>query len=279
MKDEKDAGKNSGAEFNQDLKRADEQTRDAETPLTNSPSIHPSAFIPHPSSLPPVPWTSRDVWWGIASFGAWFALVLLFRLVIDYFSLNMDLGLLVTLGELLLLVPLWWLTGRKYGVGWKSLGLRNFKGVMVGLGCGLMLLSFAFNFAYSLFLALFNLTMQIDLTPLFAELSSPWLFFIGGALVAPLVEELFFRGFVFAGFRQKYGWQKAAAISSALFALLHLTPTAFIPIFILGYIFAALYHFSGSIWPGILMHVLTNSLALGAAYLVANAEKFGIPLG
>ncbi len=105
------------------------------------------------------------------------------------------------------------------------------------------------------------------------------LFFIGGALVAPVVEELFFRGFIFAGFRQKYGWQKAAALSSALFALLHLTPTAFIPIFILGYIFAALYHFSGSIWPGILMHALSNSLALGAAYLLANAEKFGIPLG
>jgi membrane protease YdiL (CAAX protease family) len=57
-----------------------------------------------------------------------------------------------------------------------------------------------------------------------------------------------------------------------------LTPTAFIPIFILGYIFAVLYRFSGSIWPGILMHVLTNSLALGAAYLLANADKFGIPL-
>jgi len=229
--------------------------------------------------ISPVPWTTRDVWLGLVSFGLWLLLVLVFRVVIEYFSLSLDLGLLVTLGELLLLVPVWWLTVRKYRIGWDSLGLRSFRGAMVGLGCGLMILSFAFNFVYSLFLALFGLQIQIDLTPIFAELSSPWFFFIGGAVVAPVVEELFFRGFVFGGLRQQYGWQRAALISSALFALLHLTPTAIIPIFILGYIFAFLYHRSGSIWPAILMHVLTNSLALGAAYVVANADRFGIQLG
>jgi membrane protease YdiL (CAAX protease family) len=113
---------------------------------------------------------------------------------------------------------------------------------------------------------------------LFQDLASPWLLFLGGAIIAPVVEEIFFRGFVFGGLRPRYGWVKAAAISSAAFAVLHLTPTAILPIFILGFIFAFLYQISGSIWPGILMHILTNSLALGATYIVANADKLGIPI-
>ena len=133
-----------------------------------------------------------------------------------------------------------------------------------------MVLSFGFNFFYSLFLALFDLRMQVDLVPVFAELSSPWLLLTGGVIVAPVVEEVFFRGFVFAGLRQQYDWKKAALVSSALFAVIHVTPTAMIPVFILGCIFAYLYQHSGSIWPAILMHVSTNALALGLAYALAN---------
>jgi membrane protease YdiL (CAAX protease family) len=120
---------------------------------------------------------------------------------------------------------------------------------------------------YSLILAQFNLRMQQDLSPLLAELSSPWLFLLGAIVVAPVVEEIFFRGFLFAGLRGRYGWQKAAAISAALFSLVHLQPTAAVPIFLLGLVFAFLYERSGSIWPAVLMHVSSNALALGAAYL------------
>jgi membrane protease YdiL (CAAX protease family) len=58
-------------------------------------------------------------------------------------------------------------------------------------------------------------------------------------------------------------------VSSALFAVAHVVPTSFLPIFILGWIFAFLYKASGSIWPAILMHMLTNTLALSAAYAIS----------
>jgi membrane protease YdiL (CAAX protease family) len=218
-----------------------------------------------------VPWNSRDVWLGLVVFALWIILFLAFQFLSSALSLDLDQGLVVSLGELLLLAPVWWFTVRKYQVGWEKLGLRGFQGRTIGLGCSLMLLSFAFNFFYSLFLALFDLRAQVDLVPILAELSSPWLLLVGGAVIAPVVEEIFFRGFVFAGLRQAYGWKRAAVISSALFALLHLTPAAFMPIFLLGYIFAYLYHRSDSIWPATLMHVLTNTLALGAAYVLAQA--------
>jgi len=221
-----------------------------------------------------VPWTTRDVWVGLTVLALWLIVSILVSVWVSFLPLDLDVGLMVSLAELLLLVPVWWLTVRKYKVGWKALGLRSFKGRMAGLGCGLMILSFVFNLFYSLFLALFDLRMQVDLVPIFAELSSPWWLLVGGVIVAPVAEEVFFRGFVFAGLRQRYDWKKAAFISSALFAVIHVAPTAMIPIFILGYIFAYLYHRSNSIWPAILMHVSTNALALGLAYVLANT---GIP--
>jgi membrane protease YdiL (CAAX protease family) len=42
--------------------------------------------------------------------------------------------------------------------------------------------------------------------------------------------------------------------------------TFFIPVFILGYVFAYLYQKSNSIWPGIIIHALVNGLALTAVY-------------
>lgn len=214
-----------------------------------------------------VPWTARDVALGVALVGLMLVIAIVLAFLAQYFSLDLNLGLIVSLGEILLLGPALYLTLRKYQVGWGALGLRVFKIDSIGLGCGLMLISFAFNFLYAMFLALFGLRVQADLMPILAELSSPWLLLVGGAIVAPVIEELFFRGFVFAGLRQGYGWRKAALMSSALFALIHFTPTAIIPIFILGYIFAYLYQRSNSIWPPILMHAATNALALGLAYV------------
>ena len=173
----------------------------------------------------PVPWTTRDVWLGVMFLALWLVMLLTSVFWLSSLTLELDPGLLVSLAELALLVPVWWFALRKYRVGWQALGLRGFQGAMIGLGCGLMVLSFMFNFAYSTFLALLNLRIQADLTPVFAELSSPWWLLAGGVIVAPVVEEIFFRGFVFAGLCRRYEWQKAAVISAALFALIHLQLT------------------------------------------------------
>jgi membrane protease YdiL (CAAX protease family) len=217
------------------------------------------------SSYPTVPWGARDVWLGLAVLGLSAAAIVPLAILGLSRSLELNPGLAISLGELILLVPVWLLAIRKYGVGWDAFGL----------GCGMVLLSLVFNLVYGLFLGLFGLRIQPDLAPLFAQLSSPWLLLIGGAIVAPVVEEIFFRGFVFAGLRPQYGWQRAAVISSALFSVIHLIPTAVIPIFILGYIFAYLYQRSGSIWPAIVMHAATNALALGGAYFLANSNLAG----
>lgn len=219
-----------------------------------------------------VPWSTRDVALAGVFLVVWWVAIGTLSVGFAWFDVEIDPGVFIGLAELALLVPVWWLALHKYSVGWDSLGLRGFGSGALGLGCGLMLLSFSFNFVYSAILGIFGLQVQTDLAPLFSELSSPWWFLLAGVVVAPVVEEVFFRGFVFAGLQSRFEWKTAAAISAALFALTHLQVTAFIPIFILGYIFAILYRQSNSILPAILMHILTNGLALGTAYLTTDIQ-------
>ena len=74
---------------------------------------------------------------------------------------------------------------------------------------------------------------------------------------------------MFTGLMKKRDWKRAALLSAGLFALAHFVPTSFLPIFILGIIFAFLYQTSGSIWPAVLMHMLTNTVALATVYAIS----------
>jgi membrane protease YdiL (CAAX protease family) len=218
---------------------------------------------------PPVPWTPRDVAWGLLGFVLWMLFLLVAALLGERLALPVDMGLVVIFGEVVLLLPVWYFTVHKYGVNWADLGLRGFEPTMVGVGCGLMLLAYIFIVLYANFLALFGWQIQPDIESIFEHTTFPLLLLFGGAIVAPFVEEVFFRGFVFTGLSRKWDWKKAALVSAGLFALAHVVPTTFLPIFILGLVFAFLYQSSGSIWPAILMHTLFNAANLLAVYALS----------
>jgi uncharacterized protein len=221
-------------------------------------------------STPEIPWTTRDVWFGAGCLGLWIILSIAIQLVIKRLGLKVDPGVLIAISEALLLLPVYGFTVYKYKVSWNTLGLRQFSIGFVGLGCGMMLLSYFFNLIYSILVLIpLHLNMQGDLFPTLAKTHLSVWFWVGGTIIAPFVEEIFFRGFMFAGLSQVYGWKKSALISSALFAMVHLQWTAILPIFLIGYIFAFLYHRSHSLWPGILMHMSVNTIAFLAVFLVS----------
>lgn len=218
---------------------------------------------------PRVPWTTREVWFGLGLFLVWLLVSIVFSIAREIYSWNFDIGLFLAIWELVLIIPAWWLTIRKYQRSWDSLGLRKFDLTTMAIGCGLMILTFAFNFFYNLALLFNNIESHFDASNIFANVSSPWLVFLTGIVIAPLVEEIFFRGFIYTGLREKYGWIAAALISAGLFALAHIQPLTMPPIFLMGLVFAYLYQRTQSIWPAVIMHLATNTLGLTAAYFIS----------
>jgi membrane protease YdiL (CAAX protease family) len=104
-------------------------------------------------------------------------------------------------------------------------------------------------------------------------------FVLGGLLVcvvAPVCEELFFRGFLFGALR-RHGLVVAALVSGVGFGLAHVasSPIGFIvPLATLGIILALLYERTGSLYPPMALHALNNSIAFG----VGDGRTWAIPL-
>jgi len=178
-------------------------------------------------------------------------------------------GSLILIAELGLLAPVWALGIRKYGLPWSAVGFRPFEPIQsAGLGCLFLLFAFGFNVVWALLMGMLGQVVQPDFTPLVGDTPSALsLALIGVGVVAPIAEEVFFRGFVFAGLRQRFRLVPALAVSAALFAVAHLTPTSWPPLFVLGVLFALLYEQTRSIWPAVIMHGLINSMAFVVIYL------------
>lgn len=82
------------------------------------------------------------------------------------------------------------------------------------------------------------------------------------ALLAPILEELLFRGAI-QGQLQASGMRPWTAIlvSSLIFGVVHMNPAQIPFAFLLGMMFGWLYYRTGSLLPGIIGHVLNNSVA------------------
>jgi membrane protease YdiL (CAAX protease family) len=85
--------------------------------------------------------------------------------------------------------------------------------------------------------------------------------FILTVVIAPIVEELYFRGLVLPAFTKKYGWVAGVLISSGVFAILHLQPNVIIYTFVLGLVLSFFYIRLKSIIPGIIFHMINNFVA------------------
>ena len=81
-------------------------------------------------------------------------------------------------------------------------------------------------------------------------------------IMAPLVEELLFRGAI-QGHLLRKGMNPWAAIfiASAIFGIIHMNPIQIPFAFAIGLIFGWLYYRTGSLVPGIVGHFLNNSIA------------------
>ena len=94
--------------------------------------------------------------------------------------------------------------------------------------------------------------------------------FLAVVIVAPIGEEIVFRGFL-QRFLEKY-WKditRAVLVTSLFFAMIHFNPFWTIQIYLLGVILGFLAWKTKSVLPSILLHIVNN----GSAFILTNIEE------
>jgi uncharacterized protein len=85
---------------------------------------------------------------------------------------------------------------------------------------------------------------------------------VAAAIVAPLVEEIIFRGFIYGVLKRYTDGIFAALCSSLLFAIVHLHVGTMFPLALLALVFCAVYEYTGCLLVPMVMHGLFNATSL-----------------
>ncbi|MBI2910665.1 MAG: CPBP family intramembrane metalloprotease [Chloroflexi bacterium] len=219
-----------------------------------------------------MPWGSRDLLFatllaGGVGLGSSVALGIAVALVVPRHSLPTEGVVLVALVlEVALGAAAWFFSVRRYRCSWSLLGLgrrlgpRDVLWIWTGLVAGL-----GINLGYARLLEVMGWSQLLPPPPpLPIEAGSPGLLMTAllVSLVAPVSEEMFFRGFLFGGLASRHGLWRAALLSSLLFALFHLDPRTLLPVFLLGVLLAGLYVRTRTLWAPVFVHLGYNSTML-----------------
>jgi membrane protease YdiL (CAAX protease family) len=144
---------------------------------------------------------------------------------------------------------------------WSSLDL----GRTVGWSIALIGLGLAFNYLYATY-AIPDIKSQEQMRKMFAALPGTFLnqamLFMAVAVIAPLLEELLFRGLLQTALMRHLPAWAAILGAAVVFALVHGQVYAFPALVAMGAVFGILYYKTGSLRVTILAHALNNAAAL-----------------
>lgn len=83
-------------------------------------------------------------------------------------------------------------------------------------------------------------------------------------LVAPIAEEIFYRGFMLGSMARRWGIVPAVVVSALVFSAVHFDVGSLIPFAIIGVVFALVYIRSRNLTSTILAHMMFNTIAFAA---------------
>ena len=96
----------------------------------------------------------------------------------------------------------------------------------------------------------------------FSNIEGSWLGVLAIAIIGPVLEEMLFRGAVTTELLKNYSPEKAILFSALIFGIFHINPAQVLNAFLLGLLLAWLFYKTRSLIPGILIHILNNSLSV-----------------
>lgn len=145
---------------------------------------------------------------------------------------------------------------------WRSVGLGLLLAVPAWIGAQLI------GLVAVLLLQLVGLEPDVGVAERALANADPVIIVIAVVLVAPVAEELFFRGVVYNAWLREHGPRAALVGSSVLFALIHGSVFLFLPIAALGVALAVVYRRTGSLPAAIALHAGFNGITVALALLV-----------
>lgn len=171
------------------------------------------------------------------------------------------------------------LVRKKVGISRASFGLPPWQILLLGVGAVLFFIPLELKLN-----ELLSLTDELEID----EYSGTFLELLVIGLVVPVAEELLMRGVVLGALLQ---WRPAQGrpwlailLSATLFSVMHFNPAQIPGSFMMGILMGWLCYRTGSLLPGIVMHVFNNSTACFAEMLGVGdgantfSEMFGSPV-
>lgn len=173
---------------------------------------------------------------------------------------------LVYIGYLLIFGLWYWLmfVRKRENREWKQvLKPQRILGIV---GCGL-LLQVALSMALTLLLPLFPKLMENYSLVMNTLGSESVLMILCVCILAPIGEELIFRGLSLRILKKAFPWWFAVLLQAVLFGIYHLNLVQGIYATLLGILLGYTAHRYGSVVPGILLHMVVNSSSYLLSYL------------
>jgi len=276
-----------------DLRPNDPQPADLQ-PELQLDAAQPTELAPTEPLSTPVPaqdppWSLWDVLAiALVSFGATtlfglitsFVAMRVYKLPLAAFERNPKLvlppefaGYLVTLGFMVLIIR------ARALPFWRTIRWRWTSGIPAYAGLGFLLSIFV-----ALSTAVLPIPKQLPIEKYFADTVGTWMLAIFGVTVAPLMEELFFRGFLYPALARRLGIAWSVVITAAGFALMHSPQLAnawapLLLLFIVGVVLTVVRARTGSVLPGFFLHAAYNLTIFTELYFETshfhNFEKLG----
>ncbi len=100
-----------------------------------------------------------------------------------------------------------------------------------------------------------------------------WAVVLIGTFLAPVAEELLFRGLIYRVVARYRNETWAVAVSSLVFAVAHGGPIRFVTLLVLGTVLGITRRKTGSVWQGMIMHMTLNGIMFLAMYTAQNLLK------
>ncbi len=152
-------------------------------------------------------------------------------------------------------------------LSWKEVGLKSFSvnywKAIIGWTIVLIVVSIALVVIMEILSGVGPDNSKTDSLQSRMTLLNFLIAFVSAAIISPVYEEIFYRGFLYRFLRSKYGIPIGMLGSSFIFMIVHIPTYNTLPVnFASGLIFAWTYEKSGSVIPPMIIHGIFNGIAI-----------------